>query len=82
MLFAALVISTLTRVWILSIGRGGYGPGGHSPYTPQTLLPILVLVALLVQSLAESRLLIEYGMLLLCFFAIRSKRDLLEAEAL
>ncbi|MDQ1574029.1 MAG: exopolysaccharide production protein ExoQ [Actinomycetota bacterium] len=80
--FGALVVSTLLRVWILAVERGGFAASGRGPYSALTLLPVLVLVALLVQSLAESRLLIEYGMLLLCLFAIRSKRDLMEPAAL
>jgi O-antigen ligase len=78
--FGALVLSTVVRVWILAVERGGYQAAGRGPYSAVTLLPVLVLVALLAQSLAESRLLIEYGMLLLCLFAIRSKRDLMEAS--
>jgi exopolysaccharide production protein ExoQ len=75
--FGALVLSTMVRVWILAVERGGYEASGRGPYSAVTLLPVLILVALLAQSLAESRLLIEYGMLLLCLFAIRSKRDLM-----
>jgi exopolysaccharide production protein ExoQ len=80
--FGALVLSTLTRVWILAVAHSDLEYSDRAPYSVQTLLPVLLLVALLAQSLAESRLLIEYGMLLLCFFAIRSKRDLVAAEAL
>jgi hypothetical protein len=36
------------------------------------LLPILLLAALLVQSLAESRLLVEYGWLLLALLAFKT----------
>jgi exopolysaccharide production protein ExoQ len=78
--YGAFVLSTLVRVWILAVERGGYQASGRGPYSAVTLLPVLILVALLAQSLAESRLLIEYGMLLLCLFAIRSKRDLMEAS--
>ena len=48
------------------------------PYPPAasalTLLPILLLTALLVQSLAESRLIVEYGWLLLALLAVKSAR--------
>jgi hypothetical protein len=39
-----------------------------------TLVPVLIVVALLAQSVTESRLLIEYGLLLLSLFAIKTKR--------
>lgn len=78
--FAAFALSALVRSWILSIDRPHLGPTQLGAYDPVTLLPVLVLVALLAQSLAESRLLIEYGLLLLCLFAIKTKRpDTLEA---
>jgi O-antigen ligase len=73
-LFVALVLSTLVRSWMLAVDRPQIGPSRPIKYSPVTLLPILVLVALLAQSFAESRLLIEYGMLLLSYIAIKSKR--------
>lgn len=39
------------------------------------LLPILLLTALIVQSLAESRLLVEYGWLLLALLAVKTARE-------
>jgi exopolysaccharide production protein ExoQ len=72
--FAAFALSALVRSWILAVDRPQLGPGRLGRYDPATLLPALVLVALLAQSVAESRLLIEYGLLLLCLFAIKTKR--------
>ena len=72
--FAAFALSALVRSWILAVDRPQLGPGRLGRYDPTTLLPALVLVALLAQSVAESRLLIEYGLLLLCLFAIKTKR--------
>jgi len=72
--FAAFVLSALVRAWILSIDRPHLGAGRPGSFDPSTLLPVLVLVALLAQSFAESRLLIEYGLLLLSLFAIKTKR--------
>jgi len=60
---------------------GGLPDARSQRRSPLTLLPILILVALLVQSLTESRLLIEYGMLLLSLIAVSSKRELLELSA-
>jgi O-antigen ligase len=72
--FAALAISTLVRSWTLAVDRPRIGAGAVAPYDSAALLPVLVVVALLVQSLAESRLLIEYGLLLLALIAIKTKR--------
>jgi exopolysaccharide production protein ExoQ len=46
-----------------------------APYPASTLLPLLLMAALLAQSLAESRLLIEYGWLLLVMLAVMTKRQ-------
>lgn len=83
--FIAFALSTLVRAWIIAVAQ----PNDASIDRVQrnlrrpvlTLLPILVLAALLVQSLTESRLLIEYGMLLLSLFAVDTKRQLLEPSA-
>ncbi|HEY4268859.1 MAG TPA: O-antigen ligase family protein [Galbitalea sp.] len=88
-LFIAFALSTLVRTWILAVAQpeaGVVGDGrthaaGALKRSPLTLLPILIITALLVQSLTESRLLIEYGMLLLSLIAVSSKRELLELSA-
>ena len=80
--FGALVLSTVVRAWIAAVDPPMRATDQPTPYSALTLLPILVLVALLAQSLAESRLLIEYGMLLLCLFAVSTKRDLLDTGRL
>jgi exopolysaccharide production protein ExoQ len=72
--FAALAISTLVRSWTLAVDPPQRGPGSIARYDASTLLPVLVMVALLAQSFAESRLLIEYGLLLLALIAIKTKR--------
>jgi exopolysaccharide production protein ExoQ len=79
--FAAFALSALVRSWILAVDRPQLGPDTPSRYDATTLLPVLVLVALLAQSVAESRLLIEYGLLLLTLFAIKSKRPDLPSAA-
>jgi O-antigen ligase len=76
--FGALVISTLVRTWLIAIDRTGVPQGQRGPRNAITLLPVLLLVALLAQSLTESRLIIEYGMLLLTIIAVTSKRALTE----
>ncbi|NEM91354.1 O-antigen ligase family protein [Galbitalea soli] len=71
--FGCLVVSTLVRSWQLAVDRQrvSFADPGH--YTAASLLPLLLLVALLVQSTAESRLLIEYGLLLLTICAVTTK---------
>ena len=73
--FTALVLSTLWRSWFLAIDRPRLGVADTAPYAASALLPLLVTAALLAQSLAESRLLIEYGWLLLVVMAIMTKRQ-------
>lgn len=86
--FAALALSTLWRSWFLAVDRPvalvtlSDAPGlrstsayRHLPYPASSLLPLLLMVALLAQSLAESRLLIEYGWLLLVLLAVATKRQ-------
>lgn len=71
--FAALVLSTLVRSWQFAVDRPNVDPIAEARHTVVSLLPLLLLVALLVQSVAESRLLIEYGLALLAIIAIKSK---------
>jgi O-antigen ligase len=73
--FGLLVLSTLVRAGNYATLRPTGVPGQPQPYTAQALLPLLLLVALLVQSVAESRLLVEYGMVLLTVLAVRTKRE-------
>lgn len=73
-LFAALVLSTLTRSWILAVDRpAGVRATERLPYGALTLLPLAIMTALLVQSVAESRLLVEYGILFLVIIAVKTK---------
>jgi O-antigen ligase len=86
--FGALVLTALVRSWILATERPHELPGAvpadaaphqvgtpeRPPFTVVSVLPLLLMVALLVQSLAESRLLIEYGLLLLVVIAVKTRR--------
>lgn len=71
--FGALVLSTLVRSWQFAVERPIIAPLSSARHTIVSLLPLLLLVALLVQSVAESRLIIEYGMALLTVIAVKSK---------
>lgn len=71
-LFALPVLGALVRSWGLAAGidRIRHVPGALRP--PLTAAPLLLLVALLVQSLAESRLLVELGFALLVVIAVKT----------
>lgn len=74
-LFGLLVLTTLGRSWFLAIDRTYRADRTPLPYPVVALLPLLLLVALLVQSLAESRLLLEYGWFLLVLFSVKTKLE-------
>ncbi|MFA7499071.1 MAG: O-antigen ligase family protein [Leucobacter sp.] len=73
--FAPLVVLTLWRTWFRGVDppRRGFGP--PLPYATSALWPFLIMIALVVQSLTESRLLIEGGWLLLVILAVKSRFD-------
>jgi exopolysaccharide production protein ExoQ len=64
--FGLLVLTTLVRSWVLALDAGR----GRVPLV--NLFPLLIVVALIVHSIAESRLLIEIGFALLVVASIRS----------
>jgi len=71
--FGALVLSTGIRSWQFATQRRQLLPSDPGHFTAISMLPLLLLVALLVQSLAESRLLVEYGLLTLIVIAVKTK---------
>jgi hypothetical protein len=71
--FGAFVLSTLVRAWALAVDRSITVPGVKGTYSWLALLPLLVLVAQLIQSLAESRLIVEGGWMLLVIWATMTK---------
>ncbi len=79
LVFGALVLSVVARSWALAVDRPQTGPSTIGSFTTASALPTLVLAALLVQSLAESRLLVEFGMLFLVIAAVKTARDRTDA---
>jgi exopolysaccharide production protein ExoQ len=79
--FGALVLSTAFRTWIVAVDRPQVSFGVAGPYRASSLLPLLLLAALLFQTLAESRLLLEYGIVLLTVLAVTTKRAALEPDS-
>ena len=72
-LFGLLVLGTGIRSWQLATQIEIVSPTKPGRFTAISLLPLLLLVALLVQSVAESRLLVEYGLLTLVIIAVKTK---------
>ena len=75
LVFAPLVVLTLLRTWFRAVDQPRRGPGAALPYATSALWPFLMMVALLVQSLTESRILVENGWLLLVILAVKSRVD-------
>lgn len=75
LVFLPLVVLTFWRVWFRAVDppRSGFGPA--RPYATSALWPFLVMIALIVQSLTESRLLIEGNWILLVLIAVKSRFD-------
>ena len=71
--FGALVVSTGIRSLQFATMTAQSKPTEPGAFTMFSLLPLLLLVALLVQSVAESRLLIEYGLFSLVIIAVKTK---------
>lgn len=73
-IFAALVAAALVKSWQQAVDRPQLAPDAPLQHTAISLLPLLLLVALVVQSFAESRLITEYGLAFLVIIAVKSKR--------
>ena len=73
-LLIMLTLSTLWRSWFLAVDRPRFGIDDTETFAVSALLPLLLLTALIAQSMAESRLLVEYGWVLLIVLAVMTKR--------
>lgn len=80
LLFAALTASTLWRSWFRAVDRPRRSATSTLPYSAVSLAPLLIVVALLAQSLAESRILIEGGWLLVVALAVMTKQPANETD--
>ncbi|MCW4385011.1 O-antigen ligase family protein [Salinibacterium sp. SYSU T00001] len=68
---AALVLSVATRAWFIALdGASASRPADRA----LAMLPLLLVTVLVVQSLVESRLLLEYGWFLLAYLAFATRR--------
>lgn len=73
-LFAAVIVSMLWRCWFAAVDRPRFDLRDDRPYTLLSLLPILIAVVLVVQSVAESRILIESGWVLVVALVLKTKQ--------
>jgi O-antigen ligase len=80
--FASIVIGAFWRSWFLAVDRPRDEAGRLLPHSAAALVPLLLLVALVGQSLAESRILIESGWLLLIAIAWSTKQRQWDSEPL
>jgi hypothetical protein len=71
--FAALMLSTTTRAVLHAADRGVGERGVPLRFTVESYLPALIMFALLVQTVAESRILVEYGIVLLVMISVKTK---------
>ncbi|PFG31874.1 O-antigen ligase family protein [Paramicrobacterium agarici] len=74
-LFAAVIASLLWRSWFAAIDRPRFDLRDDRPYSALALLPLLFTVVLVVQSLAESRILIESDWVLVVLLSLKTKRQ-------
>ena len=79
--FGALVATSTIRAFLLAVSRVGVTTVSAGRFSALSILPLLLLTALLVQSLAESRILIEGGWLLLVAIAVTTKNGMLGRPA-
>ncbi|RRJ86768.1 O-antigen ligase domain-containing protein [Gulosibacter macacae] len=76
---SVLVFTALIRTWWIAIDRPdtplieSVREHGHPHLAGMTAVPFLIMVALVVQAMTESRLLIEGGWLFLCYASIYAK---------
>jgi hypothetical protein len=75
LLFGLLFLVTMVRAYRAAVTPLWAASIGRRVFSNITLLPVLVLTFLLVQSATESRILIEEGLMTLCIFAIKLKLD-------
>ncbi|RDV45538.1 O-antigen ligase family protein [Leifsonia sp. ku-ls] len=72
--FVLLVLTTFGRSWFLAVDRPRTTVADLEPYRAIALLPLLLMAALIAQSFAESRILIEGGWALLVALCAASKQ--------
>lgn len=80
LVFACLIVTTYVRSWWAAIDRPQHRRDLVEPYSTLALAPLLLMTALVVQSLAESRLLYEGNWLLLVVIAVATRSGMVARE--
>ncbi|WP_233550092.1 O-antigen ligase family protein [Clavibacter lycopersici] len=80
LVFVCFVVTTYVRSWWAAIDRPQHRRDRVEPYSTLALAPLLLMTALVVQSLAESRLLYEGNWLLLVVIAVAAKSGMVARE--
>jgi O-antigen ligase len=70
---ALTMISLMWRSWFVAIDRPRWDLIDTRPYTAHSLLPLLITTALVVQSFAESQLVIQSGWALVVILSLTVK---------
>lgn len=73
--FILVVVTAFGRSWFLAVDRPRFAVPDDQPYRAIALLPLLLLAALIAQSFAESRMLIEGGWALLVTLSVATKKS-------
>ncbi|CAN5206160.1 hypothetical protein BH09ACT1_BH09ACT1_02210 [soil metagenome] len=72
-IFIIWTFSTLARSWLIAKDRIITEPNTLGKYSWVSLLPLLMFSAQLIQSIAESRMLLEGGLMLLVIWSVKTK---------
>ncbi|MDA3803329.1 MULTISPECIES: O-antigen ligase family protein [Clavibacter] len=80
LVFVCLIVTTYIRSWWAAIDRPQHRRDRVEPYSALALAPLLLMTALVVQSLAESRLLYEGNWLLLIVIAMATRSGMIARE--
>lgn len=74
-LMALVMFSVTWRSWFFAVDRPRFDLRADRPYTAVTLLPTLLVTVLLVQGLAESRPLMEWGWMFIVLLGFKLKQS-------
>jgi len=74
-LIGLFYLAYMWRAWFFAVDRPRWDLVADRPYSAITLLPLLIGAVILVQSVSESRPLMEWGWLLIVLFAFKIKQS-------
>lgn len=80
LIVATAYLALIWRSWFFAIDRPRFDLVADRPYQAITLLPLLIVTIMLVQGIAESRPLMEWGWMFLVMFGMKIKQAPLVGE--